>query len=121
VSGPTTFRVVVVDDDAHLLRASRGLRTELLRHGLEVEHAVEDDPEEGAKSGALVAIGTIIATAATPELVTLGIDTVLGWMGRQAPSVEVELNGNRFKGPVTMEQRDALVAAILDNAGKPES
>ena len=48
------------------------------------------------------------------------VDVATSWLKRQPFDVEVEIGGQRFKGPVTPAQRDLLVAAIATQPGAEE-
>ena len=66
----------------------------------------------GAKSGELLAIGALVvelAPAVVPSLMAI----VSSWLSRQPNDVEIEVDGQRFRGQVTRSQRDELVAAYL--------
>ncbi|MEU8026955.1 hypothetical protein AB0B88_32645 [Micromonospora haikouensis] len=66
----------------------------------------------GAKSGEALAIGALVlamAPAATEGVMAV----VASWLSRQPRDVELEINGQRFRGPVTKAQRDQMLAAYL--------
>ncbi|MCY1139374.1 hypothetical protein OWR29_15345 [Actinoplanes sp. Pm04-4] len=71
----------------------------------------------GGKSGEVVAVGALVVTLA--PIVLEGLVSVLAsWLSRQPSDVEIEVDGQRFKGRVTRAQRDALVAAFTRRLGE---
>ena len=73
--------------------------------------AVDATPA-GAKSGAALAVGALVVTLA--PIVMEGLMTVVSsWLSRQPRDVEIEVDGQRFRGSVTRQQRDELVTAYL--------
>ncbi|GAA0798468.1 hypothetical protein [Spirilliplanes yamanashiensis] len=95
---------------------ARLLRAELLETDADDVRFVTEGPvPEGVKAAEALAIGAMLVAAA-PEVLPAVIDTILSWLKRQPRDVEVEIDGDRFRGPVTRAQRDQLVAAFLDRA-----
>jgi hypothetical protein len=89
------------------------LRREILETGVDgAELASAGKAPEGAKSGALVAVGALAVTLA-PTVVQSLMDVISSWLSRQPDDVEIEIDGNRFQGRVSEAQRDDLVAAYL--------
>jgi hypothetical protein len=66
----------------------------------------------GAKSGEVLAVGALVVTLA-PTVVGSLMAMVSSWLSRQPSDVEVEIDGQRFRGAVTRSQREDLVAAYL--------
>lgn len=66
----------------------------------------------GAKAGEVLAIGALFVTLA-PAVMEGVMAVVSSWLSRQPSDVEVDIDGHRFRGPVTRSQRDELVAAYL--------
>jgi hypothetical protein len=99
------------------------LATELRREILDAdvdgaEPVTAGKAPAGAKSEALVAIGALAVTLAPTVLDSL-MTVIASWLSRQPNDVMVEIDGNRFQGRVSKEQRDKLVTAYLrrvDNA-----
>jgi hypothetical protein len=90
-----------------------GLRREILDVYVDnAELAAAGKAPEGAKSGALVAVGALVVTLA-PTVVARMMDVISSWLSRQPGDVEIEIDGNRFQGRVSKAQRDDLVAAYL--------
>jgi hypothetical protein len=118
VAGAVNVPITVVDDDTNILRTLQSLRIELLTRDVGVERAADSAAPAGSKSGALVFIGTLIATAVTPEVVAAVVDTVFDWLRRQPSMVKVKIGDCWFEGSVDPAQRDALVAAFLDSIRK---
>ncbi|MDG4795473.1 hypothetical protein [Micromonospora sp. WMMD1082] len=99
------------------------LATELRREVLDAdvdgaEPATAGKAPAGAKSDALVAIGVLAVTLAPTVLESLMV-VIASWLSRQPDDVVIEIDGSRFQGRVSKEQRDKLVTAYLrrvDNA-----
>ncbi|RKN49489.1 hypothetical protein [Micromonospora endolithica] len=68
----------------------------------------------GAKSGEALAIGALVVAVA-PAVMEGVMAVVASWLSRQPRDVELEINGHRFRGPVTKAQRDQMLAAFLRN------
>jgi hypothetical protein len=48
----------------------------------------------------------------------LGI--ISSWLSRQSDEVEVEIDGHRFRGRMTKDQRDELLKAYLDRVDRSQ-
>ena len=101
-----------VDDDV-LARMTGDLRDELLDLDVDAVDRPTDGPApDGTKAGDLLAAGALLVTVA-PSIVEGVVAVLVSWLSRQPADVSVEIDGQRFAGPVTRKQRDALVAAYL--------
>ncbi|MEU4422471.1 hypothetical protein AB0F81_17725 [Actinoplanes sp. NPDC024001] len=104
-------------DDVAALAA--GLRREILKVDVDgAEPMTAGKAPAGAKSEALVAVGAFAVTLAPTVLDSLMV-VIASWLSRQPNDVVIEIDGNRFQGRVSKEQRDQLVSAYLrrvDNA-----
>jgi hypothetical protein len=117
------LRISGVDlGDIDLADLGRNLREELLVLGVEeARPPVAGSPPEGAKAGEALAFGALLVSMA-PALAGAVIDVATSWLSRQPDTVELNIAGQQFKGRVTREQRDALVAGLLHQiSGRPES
>jgi hypothetical protein len=66
-------------------------------------------------------VGALLVTVA-PVLIGGVVDVVVSWLRRQPDTVEVVISGQQFRGRVTRDQRDALVAAVInETAGGADS
>jgi hypothetical protein len=100
-------------DNDGLADLTAKLRREILDTDVDsAEPAPAGVAPEGAKSGALVAIGALVVTV-TPAVVESLMGVILSWLSRQPSDVEIEIDGNRFRGRVSKAQRDELVATYL--------
>jgi hypothetical protein len=108
------IRVLCDDSDADEIHTlAHRLRAEL--HDTEVgdvRQGTAGPAPAGAKSGEALAVGALVVTLAPTALEGL-MTVVSSWLGRQPSEVSIEVDGQRFKGPVTRAQRDELVAAYL--------
>jgi hypothetical protein len=103
-------------DDEESAELSRNLRTELLDSDVDDVVPAESGPGvEGAKSGSAIVAGSLLVTVA-PTVVRQAMDIVSSWLRRQRTDVEIEICGQKIKGPVTAAQRDQLVAIFLEQA-----
>jgi hypothetical protein len=104
-------------DDEQVQELTQNLRDAVLDAPVDDARPVTAGlPPPGAKSGELVAVGALVVTLA--PIVVEGLVTVLtSWLDRQSPEVEIDVNGIKFRGPVTRAKRDELVALILRTAG----
>ena len=94
-------------------QAALRLRAEIWDAGVEgVSSIAETSAPPGSKPGEAFAIGTLVV-ALSPLVVESVMQIVASWLGRQAREIEVEIDGQRLKAPVTGEQRDQLVAAYI--------
>ena len=66
----------------------------------------------GSKSGEVLAVGALIVTLA-PTVIEGVVAVLTSWLSRQPDDVELEIDGQRFRGRVTKSQRDELVAAYV--------
>jgi hypothetical protein len=106
-------------DDSELAAMAGSLRAGLLTLDVEdVRPAAAGPAPVGAKAAEMVVAGALLVSMA-PPLIGGVVDVVASWLRRQVVDVEVEIAGHRLKGPVTSQQRDALVAAFLDRT-EPE-
>jgi hypothetical protein len=71
----------------------------------------------GAKAGELVTWGALVVSLASAGSFQVVVDTVASWLRRQPADIEIEIDGQKLSGPVTREQRDALVQAFLARTG----
>ncbi|GIF76734.1 hypothetical protein [Asanoa siamensis] len=99
-------------DDDRLARMSRDLRAELLEGDVESVTRPSGPPPAGAKSAEALTAGALLLAVA-PPFVEGAVAVVASWLSRQARDVTVEIDGQTFSGPVTRQQRDALVQAYL--------
>ena len=103
-------------DDEESAELSRNLRTEFLDSDIDDVAPVASGPAEaGAKSGGGIVAGSLLVTVA-PTVVRHVMEIVSSWLQRQPTDVEIEVGGQKIKGPVTPEQRDRLVAILLERA-----
>jgi hypothetical protein len=95
--------------------------TELVRNLGEAIQAVDVDEVRpgtaglvpaGGKSGEVLAVGALVVTLA-PTVIDALMAVLSSWLSRQPRDVAVEIDGQRFSGPVSRSQRDQLVAAYL--------
>jgi len=100
-------------DASGLANLTSRLRGQILQLDVDsAERRTADPAPAGAKSDELVSFTELainLAPVVVPELVRL----VTSWLSRQEVDVEVELDGQRFHGTVTRQQRDALVELYL--------
>lgn len=114
-------RVIAADLDAgRLAGCARTLRSAIL--ATDVDNALPATAGEvpaGAKAGEALAVGALVVTLAPTVLEAL-MTVLASWLSRQPNDIELEIDGQRFKGHVTKAQRDELVAAYLRrvNAGQ---
>lgn len=113
---PATIRIRVLDPDADaedLRELADSLREAVLDTEVDdVRPATAGQAPAGAKSGEVLAVGALVVTLA-PTVVEGLMAVVSSWLSRQPEEVEVEVDGQRFRGRVTRSQRDELVAAYL--------
>jgi hypothetical protein len=108
-------------DEVDAADLSRALREELLSLDVEsVRPVAAGDVPPGAKSGGAIEVGAMLLSLA-PAIVGRAVDVVLSWLRRQPIDVEVEIGGYKLRGTVTRQQRDAIVAAFLQQAGASET
>ena len=89
------------------------LRREILDADVDdAEPVAAEKAPAGAKSAALAAVGTLAVTLAPTVLESL-MTIIASWLSRQPNDVVIEIDGNRFEGRVSKEQRDKLVTAYL--------
>jgi hypothetical protein len=101
-----------VDDDV-LARMTGDLRDELLDLDVDsVDRPSDGSAPEGTKAGEMLAAGALLLTVA-PTIVEGVVAVLVSWLSRQPSDVTIEIDGQKFTGPVTRKQRDALVAAYL--------
>jgi hypothetical protein len=96
-------------DDSQVTALARNLRAELLK--LDVDNVVAaptGELPEGAKGTEVVAVGALVVSLA-PVVVAAVLEVVGSWLRRQSTEIEIEIDGDRFKGNVTREQREALL------------
>jgi hypothetical protein len=95
-----------------VVELTRSLREDILLIDVEDVRLTTTSAPAGAKSGDVLAIGALVVAVA-PVFAAGLADVLVSWLRRQPLDVEIEVDGQRFKGPVTKTQRDELVAAIL--------
>ncbi|WP_433306616.1 hypothetical protein ACQP2F_21285 [Actinoplanes sp. CA-030573] len=95
-------------DDSRVAELTRNLRETLLDVG-DVAVGPAGEPP-----------GSLVVTPA-PVLVTSVLEVIASWLRRQPADVEIGIDGVRFKGTVTYEQRNALVHAYLNRSGEESS
>jgi len=114
--GKINVRVVLPGADAESLQdLALDLRRAILDTDTDtddVRPATADATPAGAKSDAALTVGALVVTLA--PTVMEGLMTVMSsWLSRQPRDVEIEVDGQRLRVPVTRQQRDELVAAYL--------
>ncbi|MFC4068558.1 hypothetical protein [Actinoplanes subglobosus] len=113
---PATIDVRIVcsdtdDEDIHEL--AQNLREALLDTDVDdVRQGTSGPAPAGAKSGEVLAVGALLVTLAPPVVENLMV-VIASWLSRQPNDVELEIDGQRFRGQVTRPQRDQLVSAYL--------
>ncbi|MEV4352332.1 hypothetical protein AB0J83_48380 [Actinoplanes sp. NPDC049596] len=108
---PISLTVLSPHHDRQIL--SQNLREALLRTGVDdVRPASAGAAPPGTRSGEALAIGALVVTLA-PTVVETLMTVLASWLSRQPAEVEIDIDGRRFRGPVTRAQRDALVAHYL--------
>ncbi|GAA1883421.1 hypothetical protein [Asanoa iriomotensis] len=106
-------------DDDVLDRMAGDLRAELLELDVDSVDRAGDGPlPANAKAGEVLTAGALLLAVA-PGVVEGAMAILASWLSRQPRDVEVEIDGQRFSGTVTREQRAALVAAYLARVGPP--
>jgi hypothetical protein len=107
-------RVLAADADAESVQdLTHNLRDTLLDTDVDDVHpAAAGTPPPGAKSGAAVALGSLVVALA-PSVAESVLGVVSSWLSRQSDEVEVEIDGNRFRGRVSKPQRDELLQAFM--------
>ncbi|MDR7277276.1 hypothetical protein [Catenuloplanes atrovinosus] len=115
--GPTSGLRIDINgaglDDEELAALSRNLRGLLLELDVDsVRQVSAGAAPPGAKAGEAVTYGALLVAAA-PAVVASIIEVVGSWLRRQPRDIEIEVAGQRLKGTVTRAQRDAIVAAYL--------
>ena len=106
-------------DDTELAELARDLQA-MLSDLDEVDEAAliaRGPAPAGAKSGGLVTWGALVVSLVSAGSFQVVVDTVASWLRRPPADVEIEIDGQKLSGPVTREQRDALVQAFLARAG----
>ncbi|MFC3384457.1 hypothetical protein [Couchioplanes azureus] len=108
------MRVISTDRDAERAgERARQLRTAILATDVDEARPASGGPAPaGAKSGEVLAVGALAVTLAPVVLESL-MGVVASWLSRQPDDIELEIDGQRFRGHVTKAQRDELVAAYL--------
>lgn len=106
------LRLEVDDDDAdpeELADLTARLRSELLELDVEaVERPPGALPPPGSRAAELVAVGTLLASFARPELLTGIVAAVRSWLGGSAQrTVKLEMDGDLLEltGVSSQEQR----------------
>lgn len=107
----TSIRVLCPDTDG-LHRLTLNLRDAIAEADVdEVRPATRSVPT-GGKTADAIAVGELVVTLA--PIVADGLVAVLvSWLSRQPSDVEIEVDGQKYRGPATRAQRDALIAALL--------
>lgn len=104
-------------DERELADAARQLRSELLRHDVEAVRpaVVGAQAGQGAKSGLLIAVGTLLVSLA-PHALSAVLTAFQTWADRDAArGVEIRLGEESFVGSgLTRAQQDALIAGFLE-------
>jgi hypothetical protein len=108
----TQLRLQVDDEDAdpeELADLTARLRDELLDLDVEaVERPRAGSPPPGTRAVELVAVGTLLASFAKPELLTGIVAAVRSWLGGSGQrTVKLEMNGDLLEltGVSSKEQR----------------
>jgi hypothetical protein len=108
----THLRLQVGDEDAdpeELADLTARLRSELLDLDMEaVEPLRAGQPPPGTRAGDLLAVGTLIASFARPELLAAIVAAVRSWLGGAGGrSVKLEIDGDALEltGVSSKEQR----------------
>ncbi|SNY38107.1 effector-associated constant component EACC1 [Paractinoplanes atraurantiacus] len=92
---------------------AQNLREALLDTDVDdVRQEITGAAQAGAKSGEVLAAGALVVALA-PTVVESLMTIVASWLSRQPSDVEIEVDGQRFRGRVTRSERDELVAAYL--------
>ena len=100
-------------DDGRLAEKARNLRSAILATDVDdVRPAAAGAAPAGAKAGEALTVGALVVTLAPPFIEALAA-ALASWLSRQPADIELEIDGQRFKGHVTKAQRDELVAAYL--------
>ncbi|MEG3635238.1 hypothetical protein [Micromonospora palythoicola] len=100
-------------DVAGVAALATELRREILGADVDgAEPVTAGKAPAGAKSDVLVAIGVLAVTLAPTALESLMV-VIASWLSRQPDDVVIEIDGSRFQGRVSKEQRDKLVTAYL--------
>jgi hypothetical protein len=111
-------------DDREVAEGAGQLRRELLTHDVEdVRFAeVRGESREGAKSGAVAGVGTLIVTLG-PQAISAVLAALQTWADRDAArSVEIHFDGDSFVGSgLTRKQQDALVAGFLERTAQAQA
>ncbi|SNS72624.1 hypothetical protein SAMN05421812_101562 [Asanoa hainanensis] len=107
-----------VDDDL-LARLADGLRDELLELDVESVTRPTGPSPHGSKAGEALAVGALLISVAPPAVEAV-LAVLVSWLSRQPADVTVEIDGQKFAGPVTREQRAALVDAYLARVAPPD-
>jgi hypothetical protein len=88
------------------------LREELLLTEVDAVRPATAVAAAGAKAGEALTVGALVLTLV--PLVAAGVvDVLASWLSRQPRDVEVEIDGQRYSGPVTRDERAKLIAAFL--------
>ncbi|WP_213011656.1 hypothetical protein [Paractinoplanes toevensis] len=119
-SSDIDIRVIAPGLDADAVaELGQGLRSELLDLDVEdVRAADAGAAPDGAKSAEAIAWGAMVVALA-PQ-VAQGVMAVVGsWLSRQPSDVEVEIDGQRFKGRLTKDQQAQLFGAYLRRIESP--
>lgn len=110
--GKRQLRLQVDDEDAdpeELAQLTARLRDELLELDVEaVERPREGSPPPGTRAVELVAVGTLLASFAKPELLTGIVAAIRSWLGRSGQrTVKLEMDGDLLEltGVSSEEQR----------------
>lgn len=112
--GKIDVRVVIPGADAESVQdLVIDLRRALLETAVDdVRPASAAVAPAGAKSGTALTVGVLVVTLG-PAVVESVMTVLSSWLSRQPRDVEIEMDGQRLRVPVTRQQRDELVAAYL--------
>jgi hypothetical protein len=111
-------------DGEELERLSRQLRREFLELDIEAaEPAISGSIPEGAKSGEMVTLGTLVLTmVASGGLLNTLVNAAQSWFTRTEPvkSITMEINGDKLviEGAISSEDRKQITDAWLERISR---
>jgi hypothetical protein len=91
-----------------------GLREELLDRGVEAVAPVAPGRPDGAKSGDLLAWGSLLVSVASVASFRTVVEALSSWLRRQPQDIVIEVDGATLSGVVTPEQRTQLIDAYTE-------
>lgn len=124
MSDDIVLELVTDDDPEETDRLTQALRRELLLiPEVETVRAAPGGPApEGTRGVDLAAIGALVVTAMpTAEVLTKLLGVIRGWLPRSggAATMKVTVNGHTIELVPSKEQKEALVAAFIDQVSSP--